>query len=415
MAIQDLYPSIRPSLDLNFAGSKTVDPRITFTRASSATYFDEFAVLRTASNNVPRIDHNPVTGECLGLLIEEQRTNLMPHSEQFDNAGWNKVQSTITPNAVAAPDGTLTADLLIEDTSNNQHTISRGQSLLANTTYTLSVYVKPAGRTLFRMAGSYINNWSVGSPKADFDLMAGTVSNIVGDGAGIQPVGNGWYRCHLTATFGAADNLGGMNIITLISSSSITYQGDGTSGICIWGAQLEAGSQQSSYIKTESSQVTRAADSAVMTGSNFSSWYSQSEGTLLLEMMWPTASITSTASGVSFSDNTYQNFIRISRSGTGNTPQMSVLNEGVLQATPFSTSVQSGAFFKTASAYKTNDFAFALNGVQTANSTDTEGAVPVVNRMYFGDPMGNTQARHIKRLSYYPKRLSNDNLIALTT
>lgn len=83
MAIKDFYPAIRPALDLNFAGSRIVDPRITFSRSGTgnvASYFDEKGVMRFAPPNVPRIDFNPVTGECIGLLMEEQRTNLLLNS-----------------------------------------------------------------------------------------------------------------------------------------------------------------------------------------------------------------------------------------------------------------------------------------------------------------------------------------------
>lgn len=102
-------PDLRPSLLLDFANSGRVDPRITFSRVSTATYFDNKGVLRTAPAGVPRIDYDPATGECRGLLVEEQRTNFLRYSEEFDNAYWIKARSSITTNAVTAPDGTLSA------------------------------------------------------------------------------------------------------------------------------------------------------------------------------------------------------------------------------------------------------------------------------------------------------------------
>ena len=77
------YPSIRPTLDLNFAATKTLDRRITFTRDSVGTYTDETGYVKYASNNVPRFDHDPTTGESLGLLIEESRTNKFHTARQF--------------------------------------------------------------------------------------------------------------------------------------------------------------------------------------------------------------------------------------------------------------------------------------------------------------------------------------------
>lgn len=75
MSVRNLYPQQRPTLNLNFAQSKILDPRITFTRTSTATYVDEDGFIKTADSDVARFDHDPVTGESLGLLIEELRTN----------------------------------------------------------------------------------------------------------------------------------------------------------------------------------------------------------------------------------------------------------------------------------------------------------------------------------------------------
>ena len=77
MAINSNYPKIRPSLNLDFTNSRELDPRITFSRASSGGYFDANGIYRQAAPNEARFDHDPVTGECKGLLIEESRTNLL--------------------------------------------------------------------------------------------------------------------------------------------------------------------------------------------------------------------------------------------------------------------------------------------------------------------------------------------------
>lgn len=282
-------------------------PAVFTSRASTKTYFDNTGVMRTAAIDTAAIDHGYIDGQWVskGLSVEGQATNLLTYSEQFDSAKWLKSNgSTIINNAVA-PDGTLTADAFIEDTTNSQHSTSQTLTLTANTTYTISVYVKAAGRPLFRLAGAFINNWSVSSPKADFDLAAGTVSGVVGVSAGIQSVGNGWYRCHLVATFGAANGSGGIVILPLLTTGSTVYTGDGTSGLYIWGAQLEAGNAPSSYIPTTSPQVTRAADvtssaqvtraedtstssqvtraADVASVNDLSGWYKADEGVLVAE------------------------------------------------------------------------------------------------------------------------------------
>ena len=115
------YPSIRPTLDLNFAATKTLDRRITFTRDSIGTYTDDMGILKYASNNVPRFDHDPTTGESLGLLIEESRTNQMIYSSDItgdvsQNSGYGVQNGTVTGNQTTAPDGTTTADKYADGT-----------------------------------------------------------------------------------------------------------------------------------------------------------------------------------------------------------------------------------------------------------------------------------------------------------
>ena len=98
-----------PSLDLRFADNKSLVDAVTgaslvtFTRASSGTFVDSAGVIQTASTNVPRFDHNPTTGESLGLLAEEQRANLLLRSEEFDNASWTKTRSSISADSTIAP------------------------------------------------------------------------------------------------------------------------------------------------------------------------------------------------------------------------------------------------------------------------------------------------------------------------
>ena len=110
MTIKALYPTARPSLDLDFANTRCLDPRITFSRASTATFVGADGLIQTAATNVARFDHDPVTRESLGLLVEEARTNLITYSEQLNNTGWFKNLVTVSANAGVAPDGTFTAD-----------------------------------------------------------------------------------------------------------------------------------------------------------------------------------------------------------------------------------------------------------------------------------------------------------------
>jgi hypothetical protein len=123
------YPTVLPTLDLDFANSKTLDPRITFTRASGGSYTGADGLIKFAGVNEARFDHDQNTGESLGLLVEESRTNLVTYSEQFNDASWNKNGLSITTNtsATTAPDGSTNAEKITEslDVSTIFHIINK--------------------------------------------------------------------------------------------------------------------------------------------------------------------------------------------------------------------------------------------------------------------------------------------------
>lgn len=402
------YPDIRPTLDLNFAGSQTVDPRITFTRNSIATYFDKFGVMQTAGVNQPRIDFDPVTGECKGLLIEEQRTNLLTYSQEFDNANWSKSNTTVTANAALAPDGTPTADKIIPTTTANQHSIGQTiGSVAPGTTHTLSVYAK-AGEYKYLSLTRYDGVYYM---MAGFDLVAGTINPSSVGTCTMVPVGNGWYRCTVTAMSTAtASNvfqIRGNPDASIVSATP----GDGFSGIYIWGAQLEAGAFPTSYIPTTTAQVTRTIDSAVMTGTNFSSWYRQDEGTLYSEY----------STGVPFTQET---LARPFYTGDGSTSnelsiysyigrQGAFVKENTLTQADnaVQTSPAASEFSKVAFAYRRNDFALCVGSRSVL--TDSVGTIPPVSQARFGS-IGGVLNGTIKRIAYYPKRLPNATLQAIT-
>ena len=258
----DLWRKARavPSLDLRFAESKSLadavtgQSLVTFTRASSGTYVGSDGLIKTAATNEARFDHNPSTGESLGLLVEEARTNLLLYSEQFDNAAWTKSNSTITANSVVAPDGTITADKHQEDNVNNFH-YSFQQLTYSAGVYTISAYFKAAERSF---AWLYLNTGATAT--AYFNLATGVVGTVSGTGsptASITSVANGWYRCTLTATIPAT--VGGAGYGISLADNTLSYTGTAGSGIYIWGAQLEVGSFPTSYITTPATFTSRAS------------------------------------------------------------------------------------------------------------------------------------------------------------
>lgn len=406
------YPAIRPSLDLDFANSQTVDPRITFTRASTATRTNARGLIEAVASGVPRIDFDAVTGACKGLLIEEQRTNLLTYSEQFDNAVWAKTRATVTANAATAPDGTMTADKLVEDTTASAtHYIGLVTNAVTFTavTHCGSAYVKAGERS--RLQAILVDSVGIVSGASTiFDLTAGTV--VSGSQGAISPVGSGWYRISIygTPAAGLTPSGGGLRI-HLDNGTTQTYTGDGTSGLFIWGAQLEAGAFPTSYIPTVASQVTRVADVASMTGANFSSWYRQDEGSFVADFQGSST----TGTVVSANDGTTNERVHISLGvGSGGNVNFLVGDGAVTQAqTVHPITVTSVT--KIAARYKVNDFSSSANGLTSL--TDTSGTIPTPDRLTIG-ALGSGLSQpngYIRAISYYPKALTSAELQALST
>jgi hypothetical protein len=381
-----------------------------YTATTTQPITNYIPVLLTATTNEPRFDHNPLTGESLGLLIEEQRTNLLLRSEEFDNASWNKASTTVTANAIVAPDGTLTADKLVENTASGvQHRIEQAISTTTNQSYAFSIYIKGAELNTFVLqivaAGSSSTTSTIG-----FDITDGVISwngglSGVVSTVNVLNVGNEWYRCSLVYELnGTVTN----HQVRVYPRNSTPYTGDGTSGLFLWGAQLEAGASPTSYIPTEAAQVTRAADNPSITGSNFSSWYRQDEGTFYVEFATPSTSQLGQRI-YAIDDGTQTNVIRqsaITFQVVSSATVQANLNSGALY--------QDDVYIKQAGAYKVNDFATSANGA--AVIIDTAGTVPVVDRLFLGAGSGvGVKSFVYKKLAFYPKRLTNTELQAITT
>jgi hypothetical protein len=375
-----------------------------YTATTTQPITNYIPVLQTAASGVPRFEHNPVTGESLGLEIEESRTNLCLRSEDFSTT-WVNQESTEEVNAAIAPDGTLTADKLIPTTANDSHWINQNITTTA-AAHTFSFYAKAAGYSVVQVLNS-----ADGTDRINFDLTNGTVGSATTYTGTITAVGNGWYRC--TATYTTAATTAGWARIGIVPLSTSTrgaaFAGNGFAGVFIWGAQFELGAFATSYIPTVASQVTRAADAASMTGTNFSSWYNQAEGTIYAE--YATASPNSKPVFVSRATSAASSRVQFASSGT------TVLVNGAIQADVGSgVNITSG---KQSFAYKVNDFAAIIQGLptSTALTTDSTGLIPQVDYMTIGhfDFGGSDRLEGtIRKIAYYPIRVTNAQLQGLT-
>jgi hypothetical protein len=371
-------------------------------------------VLLTAASGVARFDHNPVTGESLGLLVEEQRTNLVTYSDDFANAAWTKNNATITANTIVAPDGTLTGDKLVASNGASDHFIGQDSSSVSTgVAITESFYAKASECTEIRVRIGSAGAFS-GAPQSVTFSLSGSGSGSVSQGTpsfSISAVGNGWYRCAITATTIAT------GIVTVRVSPSVSnntsFDADG-SGIFIWGAQLEEGAFPTSYIPTVAATVTRNADAASMTGTNFSSWFNNAEGSVYGEAQKNYSGSTAFPRIAQISGATNDNSMTILWADSLSRLYAAVSVSGSNVADIGNNNLTQTTVHKSAFAYKVNDFAISNDGLSV--QTDTSGTVPTVDRIFIGKDSGTTYLNGtIRKLAFYPKRLANAELQALTS
>jgi hypothetical protein len=377
--------------------------------------------LMTAAINAARFDYNPTTRAALGLLIEQSSTNLLTYSQLFNNVAWNNNGGSVSINTTAgiAPDGTQTANLVTESTGTIEHHIAESYTFSASTAYTASIYIKQVyGSRNIRIL--FYTNSAADQATVIFNASTGAVvsaASAVGSMTAVSAtatlLGNGFWRFTLTGTTSATAG-GGAIRYQMMSGTTASYTGDGWSSLYYWGAQLEALAFPTSYIPTTSAQVTRASDNASMTGTNFSSWYNQGQGTLYVNSQ--TANATYGASGnyyASISDGTVSNGILIANVN-GLICQIKNNANTTLNLTYVGSLANINA--KGAVSYINGSGYFAYNG--TVSSQVTTTVVPSVNSMQIGnraDSSLGTQANGwIKKISYYPQALTSAQLQALT-
>ncbi|WP_027185152.1 phage head spike fiber domain-containing protein [Desulfovibrio inopinatus] len=261
--------SIAPSLHFR-PDVDALPDGVTFSRNSIATYFDAAGVLRIVAVDVPRFAYHPVTGRRLGFLNEEGRVNAIYPSEDFADATYTKGDCSITSDAIVSPNSEVLADKIVEGSTDSTHYMfTPSTSFTAGSAYTLSVYVKPSGRSTFRL--SFPSGAFDTAVAANFTLIAdGSVTMVThgtNSSAQIEAISDGWYRCSITAT--ATVTIDTLCRMSLLHGELTSYPGDGVSGVFLWGAQRERGAFATSYIPTTDAPVTRVADICTVLSSAF--------------------------------------------------------------------------------------------------------------------------------------------------
>ena len=420
MAILHLFPEEGPTLNLNFAGSRTLDPRITFTRtqttSNGSTYMGRDGLIKYAGPDEPRFDHRYVNGEVesLGLLIEEQRSNLLTGSTDFGPLYWSKLNSVgVSTNITTSPDGTTNADKFVENTDTSHKVLARSFTLTASTTYTFSIFVKSAERS----------NILIHLRKSDYSTRFGgffnlTTKTFTGETAAggtllsssIVEYPNNWFRLTITGDIGT--NTAAVTTLYLCdTNNNIGYTGDGTSGIFLWGAQVEQGAFPTSYIPTEGSTKTRTKDVAYIDGSNFTEWFNITEGTLFVkaESFASPPELTGVAA-LNVPSNFGSNRIDIRYYQNG--VSYCFFNTEASLTRPSGFSLPNPRFIV---GYKQNTQKFATNGSLVSASTSFTPS-PNITHLQIGtfDNFSYELNGCISQLTYYPTLLTDTQLISLT-
>ena len=422
MSISQNFPEEGPTLNLNFAGSKTLDPRITFSRTTTGTYMDDSGLIKVAPADSPRFDHRYVNGEIesLGLLVEESRTNIVRKSEDLTIGIWDENGDgvTVTTNQAVAPDGNTTADKVAIKTTDAgskgvQSSTLSGSISGSGTAITSSIFCKADDHNYVRveMQGGG-NTGSINVDLSDGSLISEVSSP---DSYKIEPYPNDWYRISVTSTT-ANTNVTALRVYLTDASGNSTFTGTVGNGVFMWGGQHEIGAFATSYIPTDDTAggKTRNPDNVTMEGDNFSDWYNQSEGTIYVSQKLKSIdtvdrnSVVYLINGGSGSDLFYN--VKL---GTTN---IFVFGDG---GTNYSRWEENGdsTDTKTIWAYDVSgdDFKPYWNGIEGVNETTTNTPSATSHtQLEIGANIGAKYNGHISQLTYYPTRLTNAQLQNLT-
>ena len=387
-----------------------------------------FAAPSAAAYNGPRLDYDPATLAAKGLLIEEQRTNLLVHSAAFNDAAWNKAlgttTATITANAGTAPDGSTTADLIYPAATGIAAAVQSLTTPAASLPLTASCCFKASG-----IGFAYIQLNGTGGTVVATSITVnlstgavGTIQALAGGGitsasASVSSLGNGWYRLTLSGVLHPTNTGWAVYYGPCDAQDTRNVTASGSNGVLIWGAQLEAGSFATSYIPTGSATATRSADVASVATSAFP--FSASASTLVASF---SKFVTSSRGGVAAlagSSGALPNSLTIDAQNDAKMRAFSDVNNTNPYLNTDVGTYTANTTQKLAIAYAENNANAAANG--TAGTTDTSAGLPVgIDLLQLGAIKQTTVAAstflngHIRQITYLPRRLSNAELQART-
>lgn len=416
------------TLTLDFT-TGILDPRLTFTRSgNTATFVNSSGLIQPINANLPRFEYDPTTLEAKGLLIEAAATTLNQWGEDYTQAYWTKVGSSISATSIAGPDNVSTATRrIVENAATDQHGIRRGITTTAGLTYTLSVFVKPGSYNSFGIEVY----WSAAyNAKAEVTSISGNTATVTSP-SGVNATltrtvlsASGWYRYAMTFTHPVAVGAATPDFNVFVKQIN-PYAGNSTNYMDVYGVMVEASTAASSYVPTPSAATqTRNVDTAIIAaGANFTSWYpAGTRGTFYADWF---GGVRAGASGstnrtvLSTDDVSTRHLHLFQTAAAGN---LRVADFGGTNNVTTANTLTSGAKTKGAFSYNGSTANVCLNGGTVATGSSLAFSATPTWLAIGGTSTNGTSItdanvllnNSIRTIKYWPSVLPNSTLQALT-
>lgn len=401
---------VLPRMALDFT-TAVLDPRVTFTRTgNTATVVNSSGDVTVVNADIPRFDYDSTTLVCNGLLVEEARTNSLTNNTTQGAASgtpgtlptsWVIALQGLTQEIVGigTTKGIEYIDIRLSGTTSAANPViqlvgSTTVAALINQTWSSSFYLAVVG-------GSLSNITSVAHLISERTIVGGVAANKIG--GNISP-STSFVRSSYTATLTAATTAFVYSAVRLAIASGVAV--DVTLRIGL--PQLELGSFATSVIKTSSAAVTRNPDVAVMTSTNFSSWYTATTGAAVVWAIPQTA--TGTRPLLQFDDTTANEIIVLG--GNVANPEMSIVDGGAPQVQIDAGTIVANTAYKLSGAWNTNSCAAAKDGGTVG--TDNTATIPTPTQLRIGSDGTNYASAWVQKILYYPQRLINAEVQAFS-
>ena len=382
-------------------------------RASTKYVVDENGDLSQVAANTPAFEYN-ADGTYKGMLVEDQRENICLQSEDFSTTWLSGVNTTVSAVTETTPDGDSTSKSVKIGDNNSTGTgsvaVRQDITVTGGATYTASIFLKADGLAFARLSIDEYDGVTNGTQY--FGLSGsgslGTASNL--DDSKIEAYPNGWYRCSVTWTQGAADTEFKFRIYVANSISSSTVDLDNTSSIFAWGVQVELGANASSYIPTTTTSVTRSADDISKTSA--STYVGQTAGTVYVEATID--NIIANTNIISVSDGTDDNIVRITFNA--NADMRMYVKGGTTSIINDVETIVAGTY-KFAIVYSGSDTRVYRDGVQLSSSTTSLTFTSSVDEIDIGQSFADTGQSNnwIRAFAFYKRALTDTEAITLTS